>query len=194
MAYKERLSWVQYIASKRKSYMLCESSTGYIWNSVIYAGKGTKFNPKYSRYGMAASSVNSLIELLLNQGYCVTPDNFYTSPPEFCVSSAKQNDAFGTIRANLRDMPPMFGNKKLKTGEMVAWQKGKMMALRWRDEKDVCLMSTVHNTSTVMVRMKGGKEIMKPQVVIDYNNTIGGVDRGDQAMTFYPAMRKQQNK
>ncbi|KAM5180744.1 piggyBac transposable element-derived protein 4-like [Mantella aurantiaca] len=52
MAYKGRLSWIQYIASKRarfgiKSYMLCESSTGYIWNSVIYTGKGTKFNPNY---------------------------------------------------------------------------------------------------------------------------------------------------
>ncbi|KAM9316130.1 piggyBac transposable element-derived protein 4-like [Gastrophryne carolinensis] len=41
MAYKGRLSWIQFIASKRarfgiKSYMLCESATGYIWNSVIY--------------------------------------------------------------------------------------------------------------------------------------------------------------
>ncbi|KAM5148797.1 piggyBac transposable element-derived protein 4-like [Mantella aurantiaca] len=39
MAYKGRLSWIQYIASKRarfgiKSYMLCESSTNYIWNSL----------------------------------------------------------------------------------------------------------------------------------------------------------------
>ncbi|CAH2247968.1 Hypothetical predicted protein [Pelobates cultripes] len=85
----------------------------------------------------------------------------------------------------------MCGNKKLNTGEVVAWQKGKMMAPRWRDKRDVCLMSIVHNTSNVMVRTKGGKEIMKPQVVIDYNNTMGGVDRADQAMTFYPAMRKQ---
>ncbi|KAM9319543.1 piggyBac transposable element-derived protein 4-like [Gastrophryne carolinensis] len=43
MAYKGRLSWIQYIASKRAwfgiiSYMLCESATGYIWNSVIYTG------------------------------------------------------------------------------------------------------------------------------------------------------------
>ncbi|KAM9307712.1 piggyBac transposable element-derived protein 4-like [Gastrophryne carolinensis] len=47
MAYKGHLSWIQYIASKRarfgiKSYMLCE----YIWNSVIYTGKGTQFNPR----------------------------------------------------------------------------------------------------------------------------------------------------
>ncbi|KAM9324442.1 piggyBac transposable element-derived protein 4-like [Gastrophryne carolinensis] len=44
MAYKGRLSSIQFIASKRarfgiKSYMLCESATGYIWNSVIYTAK-----------------------------------------------------------------------------------------------------------------------------------------------------------
>ncbi|PIO09390.1 hypothetical protein AB205_0104030, partial [Aquarana catesbeiana] len=104
MAYKGRLSWIQYIASKRaqfgiKSYMLCESSTGYIWNSVIYT-----------------------------------------------------------------------------------------------DKKDVCLMSTVHNISTATVHTKGGKDVLKPQVVIDYNCTMRGVDRSDQAMTFYLTMRKQQKK
>ncbi|KAM5158092.1 piggyBac transposable element-derived protein 4 [Mantella aurantiaca] len=199
MAYKGRLSWIQYIASKRarfgiKSYMLCESSTGYIWNSVIYTGKGTKSNPKYSGYGLTTSSVLTLIEPLLNQGYCVTTDNFYTSPELYELLLKNKTDAYGTVRANRRDMPSMFAKKKLKTGEMVAWQKGKMMALRWRDKKDVCLMSTVHNTSTVLVRTRGGKEVMKPQVVIDYNKTMGGVDRADQAMTFYPAMRKQQKK
>lgn len=50
-------------------------------------------------------------------------------------------------------------------------------------------MSTVPNTSTVTVCTKGGKEVMKPQVVIDYNKTMAGVDRVDQAITFYPAMR-----
>ena len=69
-----------------------------------------------------------------------------------------------------------------------------MMALRWREKEDMCLMITVQNTSTVMVRTKGGKEVMKPQVLIDYNNTMRGVDRADQAMTFYPAMRKPQKK
>ncbi|XP_056397707.1 piggyBac transposable element-derived protein 4-like [Hyla sarda] len=199
MAYKGRLSWIQYIASKRarfgiKSYMLCESATGYIWNSVIYTGKGTQFNPRYSGYGMASSSVLTLLEPLLNQGYCVTTDNFYTSPELYEFLLKHKTDGYGTVRANRRDLPSMFAKKKLKTGEMVAWQKGKMIAMRWRDKKDVCLMSTVHNTSTAMVHTRGGKDVMKPQLVIDYNNTMGGVDRADQAMTFYPAMRKQQKK
>lgn len=111
--------------------MLCESSTGYIWNSVIYTGKGTKFNPRYSNYGMATSSVLTLLEPLLNQGYCVTMDNFYTSPELFEVLIQNKTDAYGTVRPNRRDMPSMFGKKKLKPREMVAWQKGKMMAIRW---------------------------------------------------------------
>ncbi|CAI9533890.1 unnamed protein product [Staurois parvus] len=199
MAYKGRLSWIQYIASKRarfgvKSYLLCESCTGYIWNTVLYTGKGTKFNPKYSSYGLATSSVLSLIEPLLNQGYCITTDNFYTSPELYEVLLQNRTDAYGTVRANRRNLPSMFGKNKLKSGELVAWQKGKMIALRWQDKKDVCLMSTIHNASTVMVQTKGGKNIQKPQVVMDYNKTMGGVDRADQAMTFYPAMRKQQRK
>jgi len=85
MAFKGRLGWIQYIASKRarfglKFYALCESQTGYIWNSVLYTGKGTKFNDKYGEYGISTSSVLSLIDGLLGKGYCVTMDNFYTSP------------------------------------------------------------------------------------------------------------------
>jgi len=62
MAYKGRLSWIQYIASKRarfgvKFYTLCESQSGYIWNSVLYTGKGTQFNNKYAVYGLSTSSV-----------------------------------------------------------------------------------------------------------------------------------------
>ena len=199
MAYKGRLSWIQFIASKRarfgiKSFMLCESSSGYIWNSVLYTGKGTKFSPRFSDFGMATASVLSLIEPLLNQGYCITTDNFYTSPELYEFLLLNRTDAYGTVRPNRRDMPSGFPNKKLGKGQVAAWQKGKMLALKWRDKKDVSLLSTVHNTSTAMVHTKGGKDVLKPQVVLDYNHTMGGVDRADQAMTFYPAMRKQQKK
>ncbi|XP_068117048.1 piggyBac transposable element-derived protein 4-like [Hyperolius riggenbachi] len=199
MAYKGRLSWIQYIASKRarfgiKSYRLCESSSGYIWNAVIYTGKGTTFSETFRSYGLATSSVLTLLEPLLNQGYCVTTDNFYTSPELIEVLLHNRTDCYGTVRPNRRDMPTSFGAKKLKPGDIVAWQKGKILALRWRDKKDVCLMSTVHNTATVTVHTRGGKEVVKPQLVLDYNNTMGGVDKSDQETTFYPAMRKQQKK
>ena len=166
MAYKGRLSWIQFIASKRarfgiKTFMLCESSSGYIWNSVVYTGKGTKFCERFSDFGMATASVLSLMEPLLNQGYCVTTDNFYTSPELYEFLIQNKTDAYGTVRPNRRNMPSAFPSKKLGKGEVAAWQKGKMLALKWRDKKDVSLMSTVHNTSTVMVHTKGGKDVMK---------------------------------
>ncbi|XP_068103433.1 piggyBac transposable element-derived protein 4-like [Hyperolius riggenbachi] len=172
MAYKGRLSWIQFIASKGarfgvKSFMLCESISGYIWNSVIYTGKGTKFDPKYSAYGLATSSVLTLIDPFLDKGYCLTTDNFYTSP-ELYEYLLHKTDAYGTVRACRRQMPPTFSSKKLKTGEIVAWQKGKVMALRWRDKKDVCLLSTVHNAATVLTMTRGGKEVQKPQFMFFY--------------------------
>ncbi|XP_068104032.1 piggyBac transposable element-derived protein 4-like [Hyperolius riggenbachi] len=199
MAYKGRLSWLQYIASKRarfgiKSYTLCESSTGYIWNTILYTGKGTKFCPRFSEFGVATSSVLSLLEPLLDKGYCLTTDNFYTSPELSEILIKHKTDTYGTVRANRREMPSAFAKQKLKTGDIAAWQKGKMLALRWRDKKDVCLLSTVHDTSTVPTRTRGGKDMVKPQVVVDYNHTMGGVDKADQAVTFYPAVRKQQKK
>ena len=199
MAYKGRLSWIQYIASKRarfgvKFYTLCESETGYIWTSVLYTGKGTKFDDKYAEYGLSTSSVLSLIDGLLGKGYCVTMDNFYTSPELLEILIKNKTDAYGTVRNNRRNLPTNFVKEKLKRGDIRAWQKGKIMALRWKDKKDVCVMSTVHNAASSVIKTKGGKEIQKPLVILDYNHTMGGVDKADQELTFYPVMRKQQKR
>ena len=76
--------------------MLCESSSGYIWNSVLYTEKGTKFWHQFSGFGMATTLVLSLIEPLLNQGYCVTTDNFYTSPELYEFLLLNETAAYGT--------------------------------------------------------------------------------------------------
>jgi len=193
MAYKGRLDWIQYIATKRarfglKFYTLCESQTGYIWNSVLYTGKGTQFNQKYAEY----TSVLSLLDQLLGKGYCVTMDNFYTSPELLETLIKNKTDAYTTVRGNRKNLPDDFTKEKLKRGDVRAWQKGKMMAIRWKDKKDVCVMSTVHNAASLLVKTKGGKDVQKPNVVIDYNNTMGGADKADQELMFYPVMRKQQ--
>ena len=167
MAYKGRLSWIQYIASKRarfgiKFYTLCDSQTGYVWNSVLYTGKGTKFDDKYGEYGLSSSSVLSLIDQLLDKGYCVTMDNFYTSPELFEILIKHKTDAYGKVRSNRINLPDDFTKEKLQRGEVRAWQKGKMMALWWKDKKDVCVMSTVHNASSLVVKTKGGTDVRKP--------------------------------
>ena len=68
------------------------------------------------------------------------------------------------------------------------------MALRWKDNEGICLMSTVHNSGSSTVKTKGGQEVKKPNVVLDYNHTLTGVDKADQELTFFSVMRKQQKR
>ncbi|GLV38146.1 hypothetical protein CBL_10113 [Carabus blaptoides fortunei] len=187
MLYKGRLSWVQYIPLKRarfgvKLFCLCESKSGYLYSSRIYTGKGTKINDKYKDLPMSSQVVLSLMEPLLGMGYCLTTDNFYTSPQLADILIKQKTDMYGTLRLNRKDVPLELQKKKLKKGETIAFQRGKVMVLKWKDKKNVCLLSTVHNPQ-MEARKKSDREgnaICKPKVVIDYNDTMGGVDRLDQ--------------
>ena len=96
-------------------------------------------------------------------------DNFYTSPELLEILIKNKTDAYGTVRSNRKNLPRNFTEEKLKRGDVRAWQKGKMMALRWKDKKDICLMSTVHNSGSSTVKTKGGQEVKKPNIILNYN-------------------------
>ena len=103
LLYKGRLGWVQYIPLKRarfgiKFYMLCETKTGYLYSFIIYTGKGTIISQKYKDMPMTSEVVLSLADSLLDMGYCITADNYYTSPQlaDFLIS--KKTDLYGMIK------------------------------------------------------------------------------------------------
>lgn len=198
LLYKGRLGWVQYIPLKRarfgiKSYMLCESKSGYVWGFIIYTGKGTNFDADYQNLPMGSQVVLSLMKPLLCKGYCLTTDNFYTSPELADILISNKTDTYGTMKTNRKEIPPAFRSKKLKAGEIVAFQRGKVLIMRWRDKKDVTLLSTIHNIETKTYE-KRGKDRTKPILVIDYNYTMGGVDKVDQHLSDYPVTRKRGKK
>lgn len=199
LLFKGRLSWKQYMPLKRarfgiKSFLLCESSSGYIWNSVIYTGKETNIeisSEEAATFGMATKVVLKLLEPLLDKGYCVTTDNFYTSPELVDFLLKRSTDIYGTTRATRKDLPPGFAKAKLKKGEMVAFQRGKCLAVQWMDKKLVTVLSTVHSAEMARFIDKMGKGTLKPEVILDYNHTMGGVDRADQMLASYSVPRKR---
>lgn len=200
MAYKGLLGWKQYNPKKKakfgiKFYQLCEAETGYIWNSVIYTGKETLFMDKYQEYGCSTKSVMTLVDGLLGQGYCLTTDNFYTSPELAELLIAEKTDLVGTMRSNRKNLPKEIRTEKLKKGKIIAFQKGKMCALKWKDKKDICMLSTIHNATTESVTSTKTKKVkVKPSVVVDYNRHMGGIDKSDQCLSYYPVTRNQQRK
>ncbi|GFW72032.1 piggyBac transposable element-derived protein 4 [Trichonephila clavipes] len=102
---------------------LCESESGYIWNSLIYTGKGTAFNENYNDYGLSTKSVLTLIHELKGKGYCLSTDNFYTSPELAELLIDSKTDICGTLRPNRKGLPVSFKSSTLKKGEIIAFQK-----------------------------------------------------------------------
>lgn len=158
MLWKGRLSWKQYIPIKRdrfgiKSFELCESSSGYVWNSVVYTGKGT--NLDYVEGDLVSEKVVlKLAEDLFNKGYRIHMDNYYSSPALFSKLIKHQTDAVGTVRLTRKCMPDDLKKTKLKKGECIARQHGKILAVKWKDKKDVTMLSTVHGNEMKKVKVK----------------------------------------
>ncbi|GFU62153.1 piggyBac transposable element-derived protein 4 [Trichonephila clavipes] len=180
-----RLSWKQYIPQKRarfgiKLFQLCESESGYIWNSLIYTGKCTAFNENYNDYGLSTKSVLTLIHELKGKGYCLSTDKFYASLELVELPIDSKTDICGTLRPNRKGLPVSLKSSTLKKGEIIAFQKGEMCVLKWKDKKPLHMISTFHNADMMEVKAKKGDSVkLKPKAVVFYNNSMGGVDKPD---------------
>ncbi|CAH2002110.1 unnamed protein product [Acanthoscelides obtectus] len=189
MGWKGRLSWKQYIPSKRKRfgikfYMLCESSTGYVYNFFVYTGADTNYGHKYIEQPIAARIVLSLCDSLLNKGHCLFLDNFYTSPHLVEELTKRRTDCVGTMRINRKGIPQDIKTKKNRKRGVCGYVQKKVMIIKWKDKKDITMISTLHDNRMVEIE-KRDKKIQKPAVVLSYNKDMGGVDLSDNFLHFY---------
>ena len=79
-------------------------------------------------------------------------------------------------------------------GDFLTVQKGNVCTNSWMDRKVVTVMSTTSQPEggSVLRRQKDGTRIPVPcpLSIIDYNNFMGGVDRGDQVQGYYSCRTK----
>jgi archaellin len=61
--------------------------------------------------------------------------------------------------------------------------------LKWKDKKDVLLISTKHSDEMVTIK-KSNKEKTKPKMVVDYNLGKASVDLSDQMISYSSPLRK----
>ncbi|CAG5058030.1 unnamed protein product [Parnassius apollo] len=98
----------------------------------------------------------------------------------------------GTQRANRKHLPKDVMSMKLKRGEMCAKQTNDgIVALKWRDKRDVRMLST--NTSAfkiVTVQNRNKPAILKPECIVDYNNGKSSIDISDHMATYGSALRR----
>ena len=64
------------------------------------------------------------------------------------------------------------------------------MIMKWKDKRDVVLVSTFHDGTMEPVKTRKGV-IQKPSVVLDYNKNMGGVDMNDAQLQSYKLARER---
>ena len=76
-----------------KIYKLCESSTGYVWNVIVYTGKDNIYGQRHQGEKTSSRIVLEVAHDLLDKCYCLYLDNWYTSPNLVATLCTRKTDA-----------------------------------------------------------------------------------------------------
>ena len=117
-------------------------------------------------------------------------DNFYNSVSLAKELTLRSTYICGTLRSNRKGNPKELVKQKLKKGEY-SWKRSESVVIcKWRDKRDVLTISNMHKAEMVEVANRNGRISIKPNIVRDYTKGMAGVDRSDQMLSYYSAMRK----
>lgn len=196
LLWKGRLSFKQYIKSKRhrfgiKLYILCDCETDFILNFSIYTGASDCKDPLEDQLGKSGVIVKKLIKPYFNHGYSLYTDNFYTSPTLAMYLHKKKINSCGTVRKNRKLMPDL--HSKLKLGERESMCTNKLLAVHWKDRRDVYMLTTLHKdtmTATKKIDRVTGNKYLKPECVVNYNANMGAIDKTDMLLSSIECVRR----
>jgi hypothetical protein len=193
--WRGRLLFKQYLLGKAhkygvKMYKLADTN-GYTWNFVIYTGQQDSLAGR----GHAEAVVMNLLNDLSGCYRTVVADNFFTS-----ISLAErllEQDTYliGTLRSNRAGSGREIVQKRLNHGEVYGLQNRiGVKLIKWKDKRDVLMISTKPSHSATVVDTgktnKLNECIMKPQVILDYNEGRQGTDLSDQLSTYHACLRR----
>ena len=131
--WKGRLSFAQYIPLKAskfgiKTFELCESKTGYLWNFIVYTGKETEYVT--DNIPKTESIVKKLVGPLLGRGHTLWMDNYYNSPSVAReLKTIHATDCVRTLMLSRKNVPKQVKEKKLQKGEIFAQHSGPVMVM-----------------------------------------------------------------
>ena len=89
-----------------------------------------------------------------------------------------------------REIQKRLQQKNLKKVEMVWMAKEDVVVCKWKDKRDVHTISNAHAPQIVTVTTCLGKEKQKSNIVRDYKDSMSGIDRSDQILSYHSGPRK----
>lgn len=192
LKWRGRLKFRVYIKDKPvkygiKSYILADSTSHYCWNLDMYDGVRKSLSERV--HGL-------LTPICYGLWHSLYMDNFYNSVALSTDLLSKKVHTVGTLRKNRGAPSDIDTRVRMNLGEIISRSNGKVMVLAWKDRRIVTSISTKHDDSASPVSRlkKGGKgareTVLKPEVIIDYNEHMSGVDHLNQMLSYYDCTRK----
>lgn len=187
VSFRGKCPFRQYMPSKPGKYglkfwVICDSVTSYAWKLELYTGKN---EVRESHQG--ENVVKRLTKEIENSGRNITCDNFFTSYALATHLTSKKLSLIGTIRKNKPELPAVFTNPKHRSVYSTLFgfqEKATIISYCPRKGRIVTLLSTMHNTYDIDNSLE-----KKPQIILDYNKTKGGVDTMDKMVRTYSVKR-----
>ena len=141
-----RLHFKQYLPAKLtkfgiKSFDLAESTTGYVMHQQIYTAKSNNTHQEALSERVVMSLMTNTN--LVNKGYHLYFDNWYTSANLLKRLWTLQTPTCGTVRTNRVGLPKNIMRKKpypeglgQNRGDYVIRRNAELLAIVWKDKKN----------------------------------------------------------
>lgn len=146
--------------------------------------------------GVSAAVVLKLCERIEKKGHVLYFDNYFNSYNLLQVLKSKEIFAGGTARVSRFSQPPLLDNVQMKKqprgyAEECVSEDGDVVVCKWQDKRSVVMASNFLLISEGDVVRRWDKKnrcfvnVPRPEVIKDYNDTMGGVDLMDRLISFY---------
>ena len=186
--FRGRVAFRVYMKSKPAKYgmkvwVLADSTTRYCWNLQAYTGK-------VGKKAEANQGQRVVLELIegLPPGIGVVTDNYFTSLSLAKKLLAKKMTLLGTLRKNRVEVPKeVLANKFRSVYSSIFLEVDSISLVSYVPKKNKCvlLLSTEHNVA----KCSNKEKKFKPEMILDYNATKGGIDSVDQMVNHFTSVR-----
>lgn len=124
--------------------------------------------------------------IIFKKNYGIWYDNSHY-PDE--LISFRELILYSSVQSNRKGMPQKIKNTKFAKGEQIAQCRKKQIMLKWKDKKDIIMVSSIHDHNTQDVTVKGATDSKK---VCNDCRIQQKIRRCSLALlTFYLPARKQ---
>jgi len=199
--FKGQLNIKQYMKGKPypwgiKNFVMCGAS-GLMYNFILYQGKATEFDQHFlKQFGLGGTVVLTLAQTLEINKHFLFFDNYFSGYNLLEALTQKQIYTIGTIRENRFAKPPLLSDKIMAskgqgTTDEITNIENTITLVKWYDNKSVNMCSNFIASGIPDIVQRWNKKekkyipVERPEVIKLYNQSMGGVDKYDQLISYY---------